>query len=146
MAEAPSPSSSPPGGGEGNIIEILRQDQGGRDRKRRRVSEEAALDRSALREAIEAGHIEWQLHALERILERGVSRSNVFAVLHSGEQIEDYPDDKPFPSALFLGWIGNEPLHVVAALDLASRWAYIITAYRPDLEHFEPDFKTRRKP
>lgn len=79
-------------------------------------------------------------------MQRGISRSDVFAVLLSGEEIEDYPDDQPFPSALFLGWTETEPLHVVAAIDPASRWAYIITTYRPDLEHFEPDFKTRRKP
>jgi hypothetical protein len=110
------------------------------------LSEEAALDRHALREAIEAGQVEWQLHALRRISQRGVSRSDVFTVLRSGEQIEDYPDGQPFPSALFLGWIENEPLHVVAAIDPASQWAYIIATYRPGLEHFEPDLKTRRKP
>lgn len=77
---------------------------------------------------------------------RGLSRSDVFTVLLAGEQIEDYPNDKPFPSALFMGWTTNEPLHVVAAFDSASQWAYIITTYRPDLEHFEPDFKTRRTP
>ena len=90
--------------------------------------------------------MEWQLHALRRLLARGISRSDVFTVLLSGEQIEDYPADKPFPSALFMGWTTNEPLHVVAAFDSVSQWAYIITTYRPDLEHFEPDFKTRRIP
>jgi hypothetical protein len=80
------------------------------------------------------------------MFEGSVSRNDVFDVLLTGEQIEDYPDDKPFPSALFLGWMADEPLHVVAAIDRESNWAYIITVYRPDLEHFEPDFKTRRKP
>jgi hypothetical protein len=104
------------------------------------------MDRTALKKAIENGRVEWQLHALRRLLVRGISRADVFAVLRSGEQIEDYPDDRPFPSALFLGWMASEPLHVVAAFDSASQWAYIITAYRPDLEHFAPDFKTRRNP
>jgi hypothetical protein len=79
------------------------------------------------------------------MLERGISRQGVFDVLLSGEQIEDYPDDTPFPAALFLGWKESKPLHVVVALDPVSQWGYIITAYRPDLEHFEPDFKTRRR-
>ena len=78
------------------------------------------------------------------MLERGVSRRDVFAVLLSGEEIEDYPNDTPFPSALFLGWKGRDPLHVVVALDSTTQQAYIITTYRPDLDHFEADFKTRK--
>ena len=66
-------------------------------------------------------------------------------VLRSGEIIENYPDAKPYPSGLFLGWIEGEPLHVVAAFDSLTRWCFIITAYKPDLEHFESDYKTRRQ-
>jgi hypothetical protein len=62
-----------------------------------------------------------------------------------GECIEDYPDDYPFPSGLFFGWHGDKPLHVVAALEEPIPRVYIITAYEPDLEHFENDFRTRRK-
>jgi hypothetical protein len=36
-------------------------------------------------------------------------------------------------------------LHVVAALEEPIPRVYIITAYEPDLEHFENDFRTRRK-
>lgn len=82
---------------------------------------------------------------MERLLERGVSRREVFDVLLTGEEIEDYPNDTPFPSALFLGWRGPDPLHVVVALDSTSQRAYIITTYPPDLEHFEADFKTRKR-
>jgi hypothetical protein len=38
-----------------------------------------------------------------------------------------------------------EPVHVVAAAGLAARLCHIITTHRPDLEHVEPDFTTRRK-
>jgi hypothetical protein len=55
------------------------------------------------------------------------------------------PDDYPFPSGLFFGWHGAKPLHVVAALEETRPRVYIITAYEPDLEHFENDFRTRRK-
>lgn len=104
------------------------------------------MDREKLKAAIENGKIEWQRHALERMMERGISRSNVKEVLLSaGELIEDYPDDKPYPSALFLGWFGEKPIHIVTALDSESEYCFIITAYRPDLEHFESDYKTRRQ-
>ena len=61
-----------------------------------------------------------------------------------GEIIEDYPDDKPFPTALFLGRRQGDPFHVVTALDSLRGYCFVITVYRPDLNHFEPDYKTRR--
>lgn len=102
------------------------------------------MNRVQLKTAIENGRIEWQKHALERMMERGVSREIVKSVLLTGEVIEDYPDDKPYPSALFIGWHESEPFHVVSAFDSESGFCFIITAYKPDLEHFESDYKTRR--
>lgn len=103
------------------------------------------MDIERLRAATEAGRIEWQRHALERMMERGISRTTVKEALLSGEPIEHYPDDRPYPSALFLGWTKGEPVHVVTAFDTESDYCFIITAYRPDLEHFESDYKTRRQ-
>lgn len=102
------------------------------------------MDLSGLRDAVNKNKIEWLRHSLERMFERGISRAFVKHALLMGEQIEDYPDDKPYPSALFLGYIDNKPLHVVAAYDSINEQCFIITAYEPDLEHFESDFKTRR--
>ena len=39
----------------------------------------------------------------------------------------------------------GRPVHVVASYDAAERFAYVITVYEPDLEHFEADFRTRKK-
>jgi len=69
---------------------------------------EKILNRDILQAAIENGRIEWQRHALERILERDISREDVFNVLLTGEEIEEYANDTPFPSALLFGWKGNE--------------------------------------
>jgi hypothetical protein len=104
------------------------------------------LDVDQLRRAISAGRIEWRKHVLQRMAERGISQQALLDVLLRGERIRDYPDDQPFASALFLGYTAGWPLHVVAACDEANCRAYIITAYRPSLELFEPDLKTRRKP
>jgi hypothetical protein len=103
------------------------------------------VNREKLKTAIENGNIEWLKHSLERMFERGISRDFVKQVLLSGEIIEDYPDDKPYPSALFLGFVEEKPFHVVAAYDSETNWCFVITAYKPDLEHFESDYKTRRK-
>ena len=102
------------------------------------------MDREKLKAAIENGSIEWQRHALERMLERGISRDIVKEVLLAGDIIEDYSDNKPYPSALFLGYFKGEPFHVVTAFDSIRGYCFIVTAYKPDLEHFESDFKTRR--
>lgn len=51
---------------------------------------------------VENGYIEWQRHALERIMEREILRDSVKEVLRNGEVIEDYPNEKPYPCALFL--------------------------------------------
>ena len=102
------------------------------------------LDKDALKNAVQAGRLEWQRHALERMLERGISREEVFRSLLSGEEIEDYPDDLPYPSALYFSRTGQGPLHVVVALDQVGAHVFIVTAYRPDLAHFEADLRTRR--
>lgn len=93
---------------------------------------------------IKNGRIKWQRHALQRMMERDIYRKDVKEVLTEGECIEEYHDDTPFPSGLFLGFVEGSPLHVVAAIDKKSGWCFIITAYRPDLEHFKDDYKTRR--
>lgn len=58
------------------------------------------MDREGLKRAIESDSIEWQRHALERMMERGIYREIVKKVLLSGEIIEDYPNDKPYPRSL----------------------------------------------
>lgn len=95
--------------------------------------------------AIEKSTIEWNRHALERMMERGISRRDVMDVLLTGEVIEEYSSDYPNPSILMLGKPGGVPLHVVAAFDDNQEILYIITAYCPDVLHFLDDFKTRRK-
>lgn len=104
-----------------------------------------SIDIAALKDAVANKRIEWQKHALERMAERNVLRSTVIDVLLTGERIENYPDDTPFPSALFFKLIEHKPIHVIAAYDYISKWVFVITAYEPNIEHFEADFKTRRK-
>ena len=96
------------------------------------------------REAVSAGRIEWRKHALQKILERGLSLQSIRDAMLHGERIRDYGDDKPFPSALFLSYHSGIPLHVVAACDESNGRAYVITAYEPSLDVFEADYITKR--
>ena len=89
------------------------------------------------------GQLVFRVHAIERMAQRAIGVGDVRLVLDAGEVIEDYPDDLPYPSALMLGWIGERPLHVVAAT--APNRKIIITVYEPDLSRWESDYK-RRKP
>lgn len=95
--------------------------------------------------ACSEGRIQWRRHALERMMERGISRERVKAVLMHGEVVASYQDDSPFPRLLIDGRLEDDVLHVVVAFDGIESCCYVITAYRPDLEHFENDLKTRRK-
>ena len=57
-----------------------------------------------------------------------------FSVLH-GEIIEDYPDDKPYPSCLIYGQtFSGDPVHSVWAFNDENRWAVLITVYRPNAD------------
>ena len=63
-----------------------------------------------------------------------------------GEIIEEYPEDRPYPSCLVYGdTFGGEPVHSVWAYNEESGFAVIITVYRPDPTRWKPDWKTRRR-
>ena len=96
-----------------------------------------------IRNAVNAGRVLWKKHALERMLERGIGRNQVKNTILQGVIIENYPDDYPVPS-LLLALNQSEALHVVLAYDAVNEQCHIITAYRPDLTHFEVDLITRR--
>ena len=102
------------------------------------------MEQGRLAAAIDRGNVEWSAHGLRRMFQRGIKTEFVKRVIKAGTVIEEYPDDKPFPSALFHGICENKPLHVVAAFDSESDRVFVITAYWPDEEHFEGDLRTRR--
>jgi len=62
----------------------------------------------------------YRVHAIERMVERGISHDDVRKVLAEGKEIESYPGDFPHPSRLVLGWCGQRPIHVVAAESAAD--------------------------
>lgn len=85
----------------------------------------------------------YRVHAIERMFQRDIEEVDAENVVKDDEIIEKYIDDKPYPSYLSLGYIGGVPLHVVYAEDEENNYI-IITVYRPSLEKWEDDFKTRR--
>ena len=83
-------------------------------------------------------------HALARMTERHISPGIVRAIMETGQALAEYPDDRPLPSKLVLGWDGSRPIHVVSARDEAEQIEYIVTVYEPDPQRWFEGF-TRRK-
>ena len=88
--------------------------------------------------------IEFRLHAVQRMYERGITVTNVKEVVKTGKVIENYPKDKPFQSYLLLGFVKGKPLHVVVGIDNETKKAIIITVYEPDLQLWEKEFEKRK--
>jgi hypothetical protein len=78
------------------------------------------------------------------MFERGIAEADVHKVLAEGEEIAEYPDDKPYPSRLLLGWSGRRPLHVVAAYNAEEDETIVVTVYEPDPALWEDGFRRRR--
>ena len=85
-------------------------------------------------------------HAVRQMFARDFTTDDVKAVVDEGEVIASYPDDRPYPSELLLGYAGGRALHVILAYNETVRAAYVVTAYAPDPKLWSEDFKTRRKP
>ncbi len=75
--------------------------------------------------------------------ERDISIADAKSSLQTGEIIEEYPDDFPYPSCLVFGHTKeNKILHIVVGSD--SNSLFFITAYFPSTDKFEKDLKTRK--
>lgn len=82
-------------------------------------------------------------HVIKRCKERNIDSDSIINVIMHGEIIKQYEDDKPFPSCLLFGMsVNGRYLHVVVASDNIN--LHIITAYYPNIDEWEPDFKTRK--
>jgi len=81
-------------------------------------------------ELIESGEILISHHARVRMFEHNVSTDKLIPIILSGEIIEEYPDDEPYPSILILGFIDAVAYHIVIAL--CRDHIRVITVYIPE--------------
>jgi len=88
--------------------------------------------------------IVFRVHAIQRMYQRGITAAEVHTVIGTGEIIEDYPNDFPYPSRLLLGWCGLRPIHVVVADNAQEKENIVVTVYEPDRDEWEPDLKRRK--
>ena len=81
------------------------------------------------------------LEEFGRVLEH-----EVFEAVCNGEVIEDYPNDKPYPSVLILGTtLATRPLHIVCAYSDKENLAIVVIVYRPNPDLWI-EYRVRRKP
>ena len=86
----------------------------------------------------------YRVHAIERMFQRDISEKTAEETIQNGAIIEQYLDDKPYPSFLVLGFEKNNlnrPIHVVFAKNNSE--IIIITVYRPDESKWKDNYKTR---
>jgi len=93
---------------------------------------------------MKCGNLFFSRHAIQRMFERSVSAESVGKIIGSGEIIASYPEDKPYPGFLILGWIKGGPVHIVMAQDAETASCFVITVYQPDPAIWASDFRTRR--
>lgn len=87
--------------------------------------------------------ITYRLHAVKRMFERKIGAEEVRYVLETGEVIEEYSDDTPYPSRLILGCYKGRVIHVVAANNRLDEQIIVITVYEPDPSEWDLECRKR---
>lgn len=97
-----------------------------------------------IRDAVRNGRIVTTDHADGEALEDQITDSELEASVLNGEIIEEYLDDRPYPSCLIYGLTSEgNPVHTVWGYDSDTRQATLITLYRPDPNRWI-DWRIRR--
>ena len=102
---------------------------------------------SQLRKCFLENRVLYTQHARDemRSEELGPIREEVFEAVQTGEVIESYEDDKPYPSALVYGRTSRDrPIHLVCAYAEEEDMAIVITVYEPDPSRWI-DYRRRRQ-
>jgi hypothetical protein len=98
-----------------------------------------------IRRCVEKRQVLWTYHVNMRLDERAITRPMVLNSVATYEIIESYPGKRHLPSYLVYARQGNNALHIVFALDVKTDNGRVVTAYRPNLDPWETDMRTRRK-
>ncbi len=89
-------------------------------------------------------NITYRVHAIERMFQRDISENVVEQTVKNGKIIEEYLDDKPYPSFLVLDFENSnpdKPIHVVFAKN--GNELIIITAYQPEELKWKNSYQKR---
>lgn len=99
-----------------------------------------------VRDWLNQGRIELDLslpHALTEARKDGLTTADLEAAVTNGEVVEDYGE-----RVLLLHTVPEYriPFHIVLEFVPGDEFATVVTAYIPDCERWETDWKTRKQP
>ena len=97
-----------------------------------------------IQDRVRRGRIFWTYHVNMRLAGRFIPREAILAAVDTYQLVEAYAHDKYLPSYLPLAHHGEEAFHVLFAVDVEGDNVRVVTSYRPDLDEWQPDLKTRR--
>lgn len=97
------------------------------------------------RKAVER-NIKWSSHALGELTPENLSVPEIETTLQSAEVIEDYPHAHRYlPDCLVLTFNAtNEPIHIVVAINEPKDYILVVTVYRPMMQEWSSDWRTRK--
>lgn len=102
------------------------------------------MDINRIRQIANEKKIIWRNHILVRMRNRGIKINDVINCIRTGDIIETYENDYPYPSVLIAGCTENSKhIHVVCAEGQGMIW--MITSYYPDSNEWLDDMRTRRR-
>jgi Domain of unknown function (DUF4258) len=97
-----------------------------------------------MKSCIRHHRIRWTYHVNMRLKGRFIPREFILSSVDAYEIIEEYPKDKYLPSYLIYTEHHGQIIHIHIAVDIKNDTVTIITSYRPTLDKWENDLKTRR--
>lgn len=98
-----------------------------------------------IKSCIKRRKICWTYHVNMRLKGRSIQREAILSSVDTYEIIEEYPKDKYLPSYIICAEYENQIIHIQIATDLEDDSIIIVTTYKPTLDKWEENFKTRRK-
>jgi len=79
------------------------------------------------------------------MFQRSISLDDVNYVLQNGIIVNEYPDDRPYPSKLLFAVCNERSIHIVCSENKNENTVIVITAYEPSPDIWQNDNVTRKK-
>jgi hypothetical protein len=99
-----------------------------------------------IRQKARERRVKWTRHALNELADETASVSDVETALQQAQIVEEYAHlHRYLPDCLVLAFMFNdEPMHCVIGINQPQDYILIVTVYRPSIEEWNDDWRTRK--